>query len=437
MDAQQLAQLLGNKFSTKDGMGNQPVAFGDGYNIDAFGRLRVSEPYTLFDSKNIFNDSDLASDVENLPLFYDNQETSGTGTSTAYVDNQSAQELSVSATTAGTRVRQTKSRFNYQPWKSFLTLLTFTFASQASGITMREWLFDDENWLFLEDNGSEYRFVTRTYTSGSAVDNAVSQSDWNIDPMNWKGKSWITLDFTKTQIMFFDYEWLGVGRVRMWFVVDGKIYYAHEFLNTNNLSIVYMTTPNLPLRSEISNDGTWPASTMTQICSSVIIEWWQNNNWIIRYASTEWTHVDMATENTEYAVLGIRLKSNYIGTTVNILNIALQLHTASHKCEWTLKLNPTVAWTFTYWDLSRSAIQYAKWATANTVTWWYNIGGWFIESWGNPNGWAGSVASSIDNALRLGSLIDGTRDTIVLCARPIAGSTAVDIEWSMTRRELL
>lgn len=49
---------------------------------DAFGRLRVSNPETLFDSKNIFNDPDLAETIENQPLFYDNQETDGSGTST-------------------------------------------------------------------------------------------------------------------------------------------------------------------------------------------------------------------------------------------------------------------------------------------------------------------------------------------------------------------
>jgi hypothetical protein len=44
---------------------------------DAFGRLRVSTPTTLFDSKQVFDDVSLANNVENYPLFYDNQEISG------------------------------------------------------------------------------------------------------------------------------------------------------------------------------------------------------------------------------------------------------------------------------------------------------------------------------------------------------------------------
>ena len=74
--------------------------------LDAFGRSRVSEPYTVFDSKQLGS---------NQSLFWDDQETSGSGTSSDYSEDTSSTTLTVSATTAGTRVRQTFQRFNYQP----------------------------------------------------------------------------------------------------------------------------------------------------------------------------------------------------------------------------------------------------------------------------------------------------------------------------------
>lgn len=77
------------------------VSAGDSASVDAFGRWRVSEPQTLFDSKLIFNDSDLADNVENHPLIYDNQEISGGGTSTAYIANQSAQSGSSGSSDKG------------------------------------------------------------------------------------------------------------------------------------------------------------------------------------------------------------------------------------------------------------------------------------------------------------------------------------------------
>lgn len=432
---------VGTKIATRDVDGVQyqvvNVRADDSPSIDAFGRWRVSNPQTLFDSKNIFDDDGLGGTVENQPLFYDNQETAGSGTGTAYNANESSQSLSVSATTAGTRVRQTKMRFNYQPGKSQLIIITFNLDGTAAGITKREGIYDEKNGLYLEAAGTAIRFVRRTYVTGSAVNTAVAQASWNLDTMDGNGASGINLDFSKTQIMFVDYEWLGVGRVRMGFVIDGAIYYAHQFLNTNSLALVYMSTPNLPLRSEIINDGTGAADTVTQICSTVISEGGSNDLGVIRYASTEGTHVDMTTENTIYAVLGIRLKAEYIGASVKIINAALQLHTASHKVEWILKYNPTVAGTFTYSDQTNSAVQVATGATANTVTGGYDITGGFIESGGVAQGRSGSGERGIDNAILLGSLIDGTVDTIVLCARPIAGSSAVDVEGSLNWRELV
>ena len=64
---------------------------GDGKR-DAFGRLRVSNPLTLFDSKQLW---------DSLPLLWDDQETSGTGTGTAHSGAAARTQLSVSADTAG------------------------------------------------------------------------------------------------------------------------------------------------------------------------------------------------------------------------------------------------------------------------------------------------------------------------------------------------
>jgi hypothetical protein len=328
-------------------------------------------------------------------------------------------------------------RFNYQPGKSQLVLLTFNLNGGASGITKREGVFDEENGLFLECEGTTLKMVQRSYATGSTVDNAVTQDNWNLDKLDGTGVSGVTLDTTKTQILYIDYEWLGVGRVRMGFVIDGKIYYVHEFNNANNLEVVYMSTPNLPLRSEISNDGTGIESSMTQICSTVISEGGSQDLGVVRHASTAGTHVDCNTENTLYAILGIRLKSNYIGASVKLLNVALQEQEGSKQLEWVLLYNPTVAGTFTYTDQSQSAVQIAKGATENTVTGGYEITGGFFESGGVQSGNAGSDSRGIDNAILLGSLIDGTVDNIVICARPIGGSTNADVEASLTWREIV
>jgi len=415
----------------KHGQQEVSTRFADTGNIDAFGRLRVSNPETIFDSKNIFDDPNIGAAEENQSLFFDNQETSGTGTTTLYDNDTASQALSVSATTAGTRVRQTKQRFNYQPGKSMLIFMTFVFDNGQTGITQKEGMFDDKNGLFLQDDEGTLSFVRRTYVAGSSTDNVVTQDSWNIDKFDGTGKSGITLDLTKTNILTFDYEWLGVGRVRMGFVIDGLIYYCHEFLNANNLTEVYMSTPNLPLRSEISNDGTGAAASMLQICSTVISEGGQNPLGSVRSINTAGTHLDANTENTTYALIGIRLHPNYIEEVVEVLNAALQIQTGDHRLLWELRFNPTVAGTFTYTTQLQSAIQYALGVTANTITGGYIIASGFVESGGQQSGNVGSTQANVTNALKLGTLIDGTPDEIVLCVTPIGGSTNVDVEGAI------
>ena len=193
--------------------------------FDAFNRLRISPPETLFDSKQIF---------DNQPLFWD-EATTGTGTSSVYSQDNARTRMSVSADTAGSVTRQTFMRFNYQPGKSQLVLMTGLLTAGGSGLTASMGLYDDDNGIFVESKDGTIQICRRTSTSGSAVDNAVTQANWSVDSFDGTGPSGKTLDPTKTQIFFIDLEWLGVGRVRCGWVIDGQIYVAHEFLNTNVL----------------------------------------------------------------------------------------------------------------------------------------------------------------------------------------------------------
>lgn len=408
------------------------IQSGDSASIDAFARWRVSNPVTIFDSKNIFDDPDLASSVENQPLFWDNAETSGSGTSTSYDVNGAKQVILVGNTTAGTRVRQTKQRFNYQSGKSLLILMSFNMNGGATGITKRAGYFHEPNGLYFELDGDTAYMVRRTSTSGSPVNNRVAQSSWNLDPMDGTGPCGVTLDFSKTQILIIDFEWLGVGRVRMGFVVDGVICYAHEFLNANNLSVVYMSEPNHPVRYEISNDGTGAADSLDTICSTVISEGGSEELGVLRYTSTT-TLVDVNVAGTIYALVGLRLKSNYLDTSISLIAASLIETAGSKDLEWLLLYKPTVAGTFTYTDLPNSAIQAAYGATANTVTGGTEVAGGFFNS--SNGGTSGAVNASLVNALRLGSTISGTPDTFVLCARPLNAVTNCDVYGALTWRE--
>lgn len=410
-----------------DGSLRASARFNDSASIDAFARLRVSNPITLFDSKQIF---------DNQPLFWDDSEVSGSGTSSTYSQDNARTRLSVSASTAGNRQRQTFQRFNYQPGKSMLVLCTGVLGAQESGITQTIGYYDDDNGLMFSCIDGVMNVTRRTSVTGSAVDTSVAQSSWNLDTMDGNGISGVTLDYTKTQIFLIDFEWLGVGRVRYGFVVDGIPVYCHEINNANTLTEVYISNPNLPIRYEIDNDGTGVSTFVDHICSTVISEGGSQDLGVLRYASTDGTHVDADTENTQYALMGIRLKSANTNAVIKLVNFSIQIHTATDKIQWKLLLNPTVAGTFTYSDETNSSVQIATGALANTVTSGTEISGGFLESGGAQAGAAGSLSGSIDNAILLGSKIDGTVDEFVLIAMPIAGSTNVDLEAGINWREI-
>jgi hypothetical protein len=393
----------------------------EGPRFDAFSRLRISEPHTILESKQLY---------DNQPLIWDDQQTAGAGTTSTHSTDRASTTIAVSNLTAGTRVRQTFMRPDYQPGKSQLTYMTTVFGAGAAGITKRVGQFDANNGLFYELDGTDFGLVRRTYTSGAAVDNRVEQADWNLDRMDGTGRSGLTLDLTNVQLLIFDCQWLGGGLVRMGFMIGGQIYYAHEFVNANELDVVYMSTPNNPLRYEIANDGTGPAATLEHISSTVVSEGGRNPIGILRYGSTDGTHVDANAANTIYALVGIRLKAAYIGARIEFISAGALAETAD-DFEWIMILNPTVAGVFAYASLStESAIEIARGALANTVTGGTPVMG----GWGN-RATERAILANLENALVIGAAIDGTPDEMVLCARPLSAN--LDIQGSLSWRETL
>ena len=219
---------------------------------DAFGRLRVSNPVTLFDATNVGRSSN---------KFFD--QAIG-DSSISYSYDTSSTNLNTSG--AGLCYRQSKRRMSYQPGKSFLVLTTFVMTSPQVGVWQTVGLWDTSNGITFSAEEAELAMSIRN--NGSV--NRIYQSDWNVDKLDGTGPSGVTLDVTKAQILFVDIEWLGVGSVRTGFVVNGQFIVAHIFHNANINGNVYTRTVNLPVRFQLESSG--PSATMQTICSSVISE---------------------------------------------------------------------------------------------------------------------------------------------------------------------
>jgi len=246
----------GRQTSNRDSV----VVIGDGANVDGFSRLRTSNPVTVFDSTFRYNLQ---------PLVWQTVTANG-ATITHSAPNASA-IMTLDGTAGGSAILQTRQYFPYVPGKSQLILMTGVAGAAVAGVTKRGGYYDNNDGVFWEQasDGTIYA-VERTSTSGSPSDsNKVASSDWNLDKMDGTGPSGFTFDVTKSYIAVIDLQWLGMGRVRFGFDINGQIIYCHEFRNANNLSTVYMRTGSLPVRWEISGNV---AASMQCTCCAVVSE---------------------------------------------------------------------------------------------------------------------------------------------------------------------
>jgi len=275
------------------------IKFANTTNFDAFGRLRVSNPFTLFDSSNRFADNGLWSTA-----------TASSGTAT-FNSAQGLVDLTVTAAPGSEVIRETTKVFSYQPGKSLLILSTFVMNAAKTNLRQRVGYYGTDNGYYLELNNTAVSFVERSFVTGAVINTSVAQASWNVDPMNGSGPSGITLDLTKAQILFMDLEWLGVGTVRIGFVIDGKFYVCHKFQHANVIASTYITTASLPLRYEITNTGaTSGVSTLKQICSTVLSEGGYELNGLQQAVGIP-INVPrtLGTAGTFYPVISIRLKT--------------------------------------------------------------------------------------------------------------------------------
>lgn len=306
-----------------DEFGN-PVGGGapSGVSVDAFGRVRQSTPLTLFDSFNRYQENNKFSTLTT------------TGGSTSYNVNTSSVAMTVNGTNGASVIKETNRVFAYQPGKSLQIFNTFVMDSQTTGLRQRIGYYNDDNGIFIELADDGVHFVKRTSIGGSVQDFRVTQTEWNVDPLDGEGRSHFTLDITKAQIFWMDIEWLGVGSVRCGFVIDGQLIHCHTFHHANQLESVYMTTAILPVRYEIENTTAGSAATLQQICSSVISEGGYELRGTGNYASTGVLPAQLLTvDNSGFVpLISVRLKStpNRLDALAILSNVSIISDTAAN-----------------------------------------------------------------------------------------------------------
>lgn len=331
-----------------------------GMAVDAFGRSRVSQPLTLFDSSHRYKDNGLWST------------SNSAGTTYAFNANAGLMELNLPTTSGAEIIRETTKVFSYQPGKSLQILNTVVMSPPKENLRQRVGYFGNNNGIYLEANGTNIAWVERSYSNGTVVETRAEQANWNIDTLLGAAPtspSQKTLDMSKAQIVFHDIEWLGLGSVRCGFVIDGKLIHCHSFHHANYITSTYMTTASLPVRYEIRNTGTTAnSSLMKQVCTSVMSEGGYELRGVQQAIGTPvGTGYYCAVANTMYPIVSIRLKSTALDAIVIPTAVSLLGKGNGVDFKWSIIAGGTVTNTAAWTDAgTNSAVEYTL--TANAIS---------------------------------------------------------------------
>jgi hypothetical protein len=386
---------------------NNAVKYSDSPNLDAFGRLRIAAITNLLDIKHVYDKNPLQV----------NELTAGTATS-IFSQEYARVRMSTSANNSLV-IRQTKTHPIYQPGKSQLFEGSFSNFQIETNVIKRVGCFVSTtastynsvfDGFFLESNGVTNEISFQIWRSGTTIYSAATTT-WEtseFDPTN--------LNWTNTQLLMVDYQWLGVGRVRFGLNLSGQtIYYSEHNCSNNELS-VYMSSPNQPIRYEIRQVGVG-SGTFDMICSQVSTEGALNG----LYSTVGIIHSDTATlssSGTKYPYIGYRLKPDYKSITSQYSSLSV-LNTSNDNYLLTIEFNPTLSSTPVWTDIPNSPFQYSLGTGATTIT----TAGHIMSSLIGEAGTSALTTLKLDdNQIRVGSNINGTLDEMWVCIKPLGAN---------------
>jgi hypothetical protein len=347
-----------------------------------------------------------------------------TGTASAAWNQYSSNIVMQVGSTAGSKiVRQTKNVMRYIPGRSATLAFAIRLDTPVPGVRRRFGLFDENNGVYFEDNGGVYSYVIRSNVTGIVQETRVFRDDWNGEKFDGNGWTGVTADPTLQQMISINYEWYGAGIVQFNWLIKNETVHSHTFDNSNTNTGVWCGTPFLPIRLEIENvTGAAGTHYLYQGSNSLIQEGEPEKLGTLLSISNPITGTTMASSDTYYPIISIRLKSNNL-TGVMLLRSLQAATNDNTNVYWTLIQNATLAGgTWVNHPDPNSFMQYN--ITQTTVS-----GGTTLLSGFTVSGGSSLVDLDIKAALQIGRSSMGTvSDTYTLaCASPNTNKKALAV----------
>jgi hypothetical protein len=316
-------------------------------------------------------------------------------------------------------LRQSLEKYEYIAGESTLVRFTVVNLEPETNVTKRAGFYHNSDFAAPYDGDLDGLWVSSDTANGVCFHSAnmgtstgnTCQGSWNVDNVNGGAgglnPSGFNVDWTKIQLFWLDFQWLGAGRVRYGMFVEGVAIVLHEGGNFDGtLAVPYMRSPVQPLRWEIRQTGAGSGS-FTQVCASVLIENGTGVERAPRSGAVDIDGVDSLNSGSIYAIGGLRLQANRLYGTPRLRYVTTRSVT-NDDFRWCIKRNPTVAGAFTYGGVSGQSLEVAIGDNTNTVTGGLDVACGDFEA-GAPE----PIFLENYGKMPFHTQVDGTRDTLV------------------------
>jgi len=408
--------------------------------LDMFNRMNVVTPTTVFQTHAV-----------NTPQ-YEIMDYISTGTGTVVHDSLSS-IITLSANDGGGRaVRQSREYMFYQPGK--LQVAYFTFNPRYSGtfdnsVSVRVGLFDDyrdksaeSNKVsmghFFELSGNSWFIVERSNSVNNLSNvTRIPQGNWNLDTLNGvrnTSSSGYILSNQRALLGFIERQWLGVGAVRMGFVINGRAIFCHLFSHTN-IQIPYTRLSRVPIRWEIEKvaGGSASTATLASICATAqVLGEYTPHGYIVSLPASL-TLTTQQVDTTLRPIFILRLRQPFCRSSLKIKNVSIY---GSAAGAYTLFKNSTIGGgtlTYTTHPDPRSMTEYISFSGGGTSSYTITDGisfdnGFFDNKVSISNIFDTNELTSIHSFC---SDIKGNLDTFIVaaCSLTATADVRVAVQW--------
>lgn len=231
--------------------------------IASYGDLKVLQEYIVGVYEHSIDGYD--------DLFYTDTLSGGTST---YDATKSRVVLAVTSDNYSKSCRTTNRYHYYQPGTSMLNIFSVSCGDTGKANNRRQWgIFSDEYGLFFELSGTTLNVVQRSNTTGTVIDDRISQDSWNLDKLNGSGRTGVFLNVTENSQYFISLNW-PAGQV-IFGIFDAELgrVPCHKIRNSGISAYPIIKHASLPVRFCNENIGlTSGSSELSEIMAAVKCE---------------------------------------------------------------------------------------------------------------------------------------------------------------------